>query len=335
MDLHHRAEGPRPTTISFDILLEGARRKRFVWQFDWGLKTQKTLRESMWSIEEGGARKIFQFSKAGLTIGSSTEVMAKLRISGSILDVVNMDDLGTDNLAAQTILEWGRGITSLELLSPSAIRGSVRAFSTDIGLRGERLAGFLAGLESAQKAEVVRRLAKYYPIGNIETIRKRAGWIDMRIREARSGITLSVDHVSDGLLRLMALAAIPELGDDASLVLLDEVEDGLEPHILPKIIADITRESAAQIIMTSHSPILLNFVDAESAALVTRDDRGRSKVTRASDLRTFSSGEDLFAPGELWLNTSLPTLQRQAERVAIPDLDGVNYRERIRLLASQ
>jgi predicted ATPase len=41
-------------------------------------------------------------------------------------------------------------------------------------------------------------------------------------------------------------------------VLLDEVEDGIDPHILPRFIGMIARESKVQLIVTSHSPVLVN-----------------------------------------------------------------------------
>lgn len=62
-------------------------------------------------------------------------------------------------------------------------------------------------------------------------------------------------------MRILALCAIPEFSDGCKLLLLDEVEDGIEPHILPKIIQAVVEESRAQFIVTSHSPLLVNFLN--------------------------------------------------------------------------
>ncbi|MEN8220283.1 MAG: AAA family ATPase [Pseudomonadota bacterium] len=78
--------------------------------------------------------------------------------------------------------------------------------------------------------------------------------------------------MSDGYLRLITLASLPELGDKISLILIDEVEDGLDPHILPDLIENI--EQLAQLIMTSHSPVLVNRFQAEQIRFVARNTNG-------------------------------------------------------------
>ncbi len=315
LDLRHRLGGPNPTTLAFDLLLETAGGELLFWQFEWGLKTNRTLTERIWIQKGGEFRKVVTYTKsAGLSVGGNPQAFGKIRLSGSMLSVVDVDDLDDDLPELEQLLMWALGVTSLELLSPSAIRSSVRGSAKDIGPRGERLAGFLAGLSTAERGEIVDRLGGYYPIEAIDTVRKRAGWIDMKIAEVATGLSISVEHVSDGFLRLLAMAAVPSLGDTASLILLDEIEDGIEPHILPKVLKDLRRFSDAQLVVTTHSPVLLNHVAPIESFLVFKDEHGRSQAVRLDQLKTFKAGEDMFGPGELWLNTTLPTLRNQAER---------------------
>ncbi len=319
LDLRHRLKVSNPTVLGIDLLFEGPGGVQHFWQFEWGLRSGRTLSERIWTRDGHGYRKIAHFARdKGLTIGEEDPAFGKLRLNGSMLSFLDLDSFGDDTPVAEALLAWSSGVTSLELLSPNAMRGSVRGTASDIGARGDRLAGFLSGLSERQQSEIVERLSRYYPINGIDTVRKRAGWIDMKIAEVVTGLSVSVDHVSDGFLRLLALASIPALGDAATLILLDEIEDGIEPHILPKVLEDLRRESPAQFVVTTHSPVLLNHVEPHCAALLHRDAQGRSEAVPLDDLSTFATGEDIFGPGELWLNTSLPALQRQA-RTAVEE----------------
>ena len=313
LDLRHRSRTPGATIFTFDLLLESAEGLQCLWQFDWGLRGDRTRMERIWVREEEGFRRIASFSfGGGLQVGSEEESIQKLKLNGSVLSVVKPESFGQDASLVNEIMSWVGGVTSLELLSPTAMRRSVRGTASDIGPRGERLAGFLSGLAAADKAAIVSRLARYYPLRGIDTTRKRAGWIDVKVAETTSGQMVKIDHVSDGFLRLLALCAIPGLDQTASLVLLDEIEDGIEPHILPLVIQDLRRESRAQLVVTTHSPVLLNHVAPNEAILIHRDEFGRAQADPLVDLRTFSIGKKLFGPGEVWLNTSLPILNRQA-----------------------
>jgi predicted ATPase len=160
------------------------------------------------------------------------------------------------------------------------------------------------------KRRIVDRLSEFYPLERIVTTRKRAGWIDLQIAESFRGIgNIKAGHVSDGFLRLLALSAIPELKNGASLILLDEIEDGIEPHILPDVIRRITDESKSQFILTSHSPILVNFVNEDEIFLMGRNGDGEVVASRITELRSIKSGLEYFGTGELWAMLDRNSLQ--------------------------
>ncbi|MEY2926886.1 MAG: hypothetical protein RL367_1363, partial [Pseudomonadota bacterium] len=124
--------------------------------------------------------------------------------------------------------------------------------------------------------------------------------------------SLGATHMSDGFMRLLAICALPELGDHASLILLDEVEDGIELHILGDLINLVTRESTAQIIATSHSPLLANSVGVDRIRFISRDGDGRTFATRAAAMPTFQTGSDYLGPGEMWTLAENHVLQSEA-----------------------
>lgn len=244
MDVRHRGRTSVPSIIGYDLVLEAPDGARFLWEIDWGLSSGRTRREMIWRVSDGNWTRLVDYRFPGLLRPNRPSPFRGLRLSGSILNAVDPEEISPE-IDLAPLQQWASGIVSLELLSPHAMRRGIRTHATDLGDRGERLAGFLAGLPAESRARIVDRLKRYYPLEGLTTVRKRAGWIDLSIAEAISGVSVKAEHVSDGFLRLLAICTIPELGPSASLVLLDEIEDGIEPHILPDVVRDLREESSS------------------------------------------------------------------------------------------
>ena len=300
-------------TLRFHLTFEWENGDVVLWQFAWGLNSLATINEKMWIKKVGESpRRLFAYSpRQGLRTPVREDIKGVLA-KGSIVAVFTPDVLTDDVSYVSDIEQWAEGITSLELLSPIAMRGNDRGSPSGIGKRGQRLAGFLAALDPAKKARVVDRLRRFYPIEELSTTKKKAGWIDLRISEAFGIGAIPAQHVSDGFLRLLALCSVPEFGNACSVVLLDEIEDGIEPHVLPRVIERIVEDSSAQFIMTSHSPLLINFFDPSSIILVSRSDEGRSRFTPLLSMEEVRRGLEYQGPGEIWANSGLATLESQA-----------------------
>ncbi len=112
--------------------------------------------------------------------------------------------------------------------------------------------------------------------------------------------------MSDGLLRLIAVAAMHEMREPPSVLLLDEIENGLHPRLLGGLVAmleELTRTGLTQVIATTHSPITLNYVSSpESVLLVTRGKGGGVQVTPMNETKSFQELREHFELGELWYN---------------------------------
>jgi predicted ATPase len=155
----------------------------------------------------------------------------------------------------------------------------------------------------------------FYRLADLETVHRRAGWIDLILRERFANFsTVPSTQMSDGFMRLLALCAIPEL-PDVSMILLDELEDGIEPHILGPLVTLVAAETRAQIIATSHSPILANIVGVERLRLISRTPDGRTIAAAVDQMPTFRLGDEYFGPGELWTNTEPEVLEAEAQGV--------------------
>ena len=311
-----RSQFGRSASLRYDLAFDtGA--GEILWQFTWSLANGTLQKESVWYWDRNniGPELVLTYRDHSLSSPDSDEVnFTGLKLPGSMLSILELKRLDRGNEALVPLKEWSEGINSLELLNPSAMRQGDRGSPVNIGNKGERLSGFLASLDASQKARIVERLAPFYPLRDINTTRKRAGWVDMRIAERYDMGEVSTAHISDGFLRLLALAAIPEFRDKTGVVLLDEVEDGIEPHILPEIIKSVSRDSGMQLIMTSHSPLLVNFFNTDEVTLVARNAEGATVTTVLEDLPTIKAGSEYFGGGEIWAMMDADTIKREALR---------------------
>lgn len=317
-----RSQFSRSASVRYDLAF-ATETGEILWQFTWSLASGILQRESVWYWDQRkiGPELVLTYRDHSLSSPDSDEVnFTGLKLPGSMLSILELKRLDRGVEALVPLKEWSEGINSLELLSPSAMRQGDRGAPVNIGNKGERLSGFLASLDANQKSRIVERLAPYYPLRDINTTRKRAGWVDMRIAERYEMGEVSTAHVSDGFLRLLALAAIPEFRDKTGVVLLDKVEDGIEPHILPDIIKSVSHDSGMQLIMTSHSPLLVNFFETDEVTLVARNTLGSTVTTKLQDLNTVRAGSEYFGGGEIWAMMDADTIKKEALSSHGPDV---------------
>ena len=107
--------------------------------------------------------------------------------------------------------------------------------------------------------------------------------------------------LSSGTLRILALLALFRHPSPPSLILIEEIENGLDPRSVQLIVEEIRRVSESgrsQIILTSHSPYLLDLFDLSHIVLVERRD-GAPTFTRPDERQELDSWKQRFGPGRL------------------------------------
>lgn len=326
-----RSRTTRTPIFYADLVFDYNDDEKLLWQFAWGLGSESNRREVIWHMLPDNERpfRVFDHSiRRTILAGKRGNLSTGINLPGSALAFLDLARDEPDHSTLDDVIDWAQRIISLELLSPTAMRRGARSAAKDIGIRGEKLASFLANLDSKSKSATVRRLKKFYPLKNIETTRKRAGWVDTKIAETFTDIgEIGPTHASDGLLRLIAICAIPEFALEASLVMLDEIEDGIEPHILPELVRRVVADSSSQFIFTSHSPLLVNFFEPEDIHMMARTKDGSIATSQFSDLDDLQEGLEYFGPGELWgmaeRNVVAKQLIRKRQLAKRKRLDGV------------
>lgn len=209
---------------------------------------------------------------------------------------------------------WARGVRGYFFLDPLKLRAPSRGEGGEIGVNGESLAPFLAHLRKRDRdafERVQERVQVHYPrMVELHPVRRGYGWTHLEVTERWNGETarFNARQVSDGLLRLIAVAAMHELPVSPTVLLLDEIENGLHPQLLGgfvRMLQDLVRSSRGrtQVVLATHSPITVNYCESpEDVLLVTRGTGGHPLCTPLSRTRGFAKLRAHFDLGELWYN---------------------------------
>lgn len=108
---------------------------------------------------------------------------------------------------------------------------------------------------------------------------------------------------STGTLRVLALLAVLRSPEPPPLILVEEIENGLDPRSLNLVLEEIRTAVEAgdtQVILTTHSSYFLDLLDLSHLVLCERMD-GVPVFRRTSDLKNAREWAKSFAPGRLYI----------------------------------
>jgi predicted ATPase len=118
--------------------------------------------------------------------------------------------------------------------------------------------------------------------------------------------------LSTGTLRLLALLALLRHPSPPPLIVVEEIENGLDPrsiHLIVEEIRNVVLDGVTQVILTTHSPYLLDLLMLEHLVLVERDSKGHPRFLRPADNENLQRWAADFAPGKLYTMGSLGEVQ--------------------------
>lgn len=181
---------------------------------------------------------------------------------------------------------------------------------------GQALAAVLdriiTGPDRTVIAAIEQRLHEAIPSVAGVALRSVAGQPDHKTVElalAGSGSpppTIPAEQVSDGALLLLAFLVLA-YGDTADVLLVEEPENGLHPGRLAEVVDLLRRMTTGelgyrkrQVVMTTHSPILLNYVRPEEVRILLRDPERGTVLHSAADVADIERMRQQFGLGELW-----------------------------------
>jgi predicted ATPase len=108
--------------------------------------------------------------------------------------------------------------------------------------------------------------------------------------------------LSTGTLRILALLACLRHPEPPPVLVIEEIENGLDPRTLQLLVAEIQEAITAgttQVILTTHSPHLLDLLHLSHIVVVEREEN-EPKFRRPDDEKQLRAWAREFSPGQLY-----------------------------------
>lgn len=256
--------------------------------------------------------KVLRMSGQTYSLGGRETQSIAFQYQGSILSALKDAELSGPLLEFRDAL---RRIRSLELLSPDKLRKSARVSEHDIGQGGERLSAYLDNIKGDRRTRLVELLQKFYPaLIDFKITSQKSGWKKLSVFEQFGSQKLETEalHLNDGLLRI--LAVLTQADADRSLLLLDELENGINQEIV-EILVDTLLQSPQQLLVTTHSPLLLNYlpddVARKAVQFLYKTPQGETRCQSFFSIPRMAAKLEAMGPGDAFVDTDLRLLSRE------------------------
>ncbi len=280
-----------------------------------GVFNRSDLRCSQESVYLGGGKGASTLLRlSGQTyawVGKESQNIA-FEYQGSILSALKDSEIPAPLLTFRDAL---RRVRSLELLSPEKLRKSARVSEHDIGAGGEKLSAYLDNIKGEQKIRLVELLQKFYPaLVDFKITSQKSGWKKLSVFEQFASQKLETEalHLNDGLLRI--LAVLTQADADRSLLLLDEIENGINQEIV-EMLVDTLIQSPQQLLVTTHSPLLLNYlpddVAKDAVQFLYKTSQGETRCRNFFAIPRMAAKLEAMGPGDAFVDTDLRLLTQE------------------------
>ena len=261
---------------------------------------------------KGPGRRI-TLSGSGLTVG---EKVRRLQLSERTSGLATLRKLGKQYEAPQverlaSILENFRVV---EIDDRVARRPAARRKGERLRADAANLANVLADLQERDRetfAILEQDVATVLPGFEGLELRPIAGaeeGVEVRIRERGLPGSTPLSAASFGTIRALALFALLHDPDPPALTCIEEIDHGLHPYALDRIVERLREASErTQILVATHSPALVNRLEPKElriferdveqgcTRIVARDPKELARAMKVSELRL----------GELWFSGTL------------------------------
>ena len=218
---------------------------------------------------------------------SPTQVHAASR---SLLHQLRTDPPVSEDVARvrELVLRAMRTAYFLDI-TPSLMRDFVGKHVGELGLEGENVSALAWNIcqDAEAKADLVDWLAELCApeLEDIDFAKTDLGDVMLVVVE-RGGRRIPARSLSDGTLRFLGQLIALRTAPEGSLLLIEEIENGLHPtraHLLVEAMEAATRARGVQVVATTHSPLVLNALsDAalRQAVLVARPPGSQGTIMR-------------------------------------------------------
>jgi predicted ATPase len=303
------------------------------WRCKYHSESATVVEESIWEDGHCLLRAALGVLSFTLSDRKTQRENSGLRFSGSALSILADQDL---HPSLRLLKEsFSRYVVNFELVSTFNLKQDSYP-SQEISPKGENLAGFLHEISGGIRQRIYIVMREFFPhVGGLQREIKKDDLVRLSIFEKSMRVLLptgaalsngiSSRHFSDGFTRILAIVSQIESSAVSGAVnardrilLLDEIENGIHPETLTKLVKYLAN-APIQIVSTTHSPLILNYLSdpqaVESAMVLYRDFRGRTRSCRYFDLPSAKKKLGILGPGEVYVDTSIEQIAHEAEEM--------------------
>jgi predicted ATPase len=300
-----------PSPIYFEVKLQ-LKQNRYLWHGEFNLNTLCCTTENI--VSETSNETLFEVVANHYRIGSDDKKKIEFKYQGSVLSAL-LDEALTKELAQ--IRLFLTSVKCVELLSPHLMRQRTQQSDEALGFGGEKLSAFLHSLSNLNRLELNQSIKELFSptFDSFETTTRPSGQKLLFVNEIFSDTQhtkTEAKHVSDGLLRILAIFSQTLMAHTA--LLFDEIEDGINPEWVEALV-DLLVESPKQIIVSTHSPMVLNYLEEEQAKdsviFTYKDKQGITQQCRFFSIRGIRKKLDILGPGEAMVDVNLSELVKE------------------------
>lgn len=295
-----------------------------IWTFNFNPTLKKCTYERIYLYDRyiENERIIFQVENSKYTIIKDIDRNEKLE--GDIIQDYEGSFLANlkSELLPEVVIEFReylRNIYSLDLLAPQELRKRSRTGSK-LGLSGENLSAYLDTFNEEQKNALLEQLKKCYKnLDSFDIKKSKGGWARLELVEkfANNGKLVNEGkYLNDGTLRLIAI--LSQLQSKQSFLLFDEIENGINSELI-EFLLDTLIASNHQVMITTHSPMILNYIDDETAAksvnYIYKTEEGFTKSIPFFSIPSMKEKLELMGAGEVYVDTNLSNLHEEIKLI--------------------
>ncbi|RKI39444.1 hypothetical protein D7Y27_21990 [Corallococcus sp. AB004] len=133
---------------------------------------------------------------------------------------------------------------------------------------------------------------------------KRTLWGNRLVLDMQGAKGVPADSVGEGTLMALGLLTVLLGPQKPKLLLLDDIELALHPVAQGKLISVLRaiqkNDPELQIVATSHSPFILNYLEAKEIRMTFLAENGFARCEKLTAHPEFEKWKDLMSPGEFW-----------------------------------
>ncbi len=118
---------------------------------------------------------------------------------------------------------------------------------------------------------------------NIDTIERPEDRHRYLVLQYSGGLKVPSWMASDGTLRMLALTLPAYLEDFKGIYLIEEPENGIHPRAIETMTQSLSSVYNAQVLMATHSPVVLSTVEAEQILCFSKNAEGATEIVRGSE----------------------------------------------------